>query len=67
MLFNTEKLSGMPRKIKELAKREAQVSLHQQVGAARSWQGSPPLVVVDLRSSCHAWLDFAYLVGSQGI
>ncbi len=38
MLFNTEKLSGMPRKIKELAKREAQVSLHQQVGQPVLWQ-----------------------------
>ena len=38
MLFNTEKLSGMPRKIKELAKSEAQGSLHQQVGQPTLWQ-----------------------------
>ena len=57
MLFNTEKLSGMPRKIKELAKREAQVSLHQQVGQHVPWQGCPPLVVVDPRSSRRAWLS----------
>ncbi len=31
MLFNTEKLQGMPKKIKALARREAEVSLVQQV------------------------------------
>ena len=31
MLFNTEKLSGLPRKIKQLARREAEVSMVQQV------------------------------------
>lgn len=31
MLFNTQKLQGMPKKIKALAKREAQVSMVQQV------------------------------------
>lgn len=31
MLFNTEKLRGMPKKIKALARREAEVSLVQQV------------------------------------
>lgn len=35
MLFNTEKLQGMPKKIKALAKREAQVSLVQQVYTAK--------------------------------
>lgn len=45
MLFNTEKLRGMPKKIKALAKREAQVSLVQQVypktGAPLSMQALP--------------------------
>ena len=31
MLFNTEKLSGLPKKIKALARREAEVSMVQQV------------------------------------
>ena len=31
MLFNTEKLQGMPKKIKALARREAEVSMVQQV------------------------------------
>lgn len=31
MLFNTEKLAGLPRKIKQLARREAEVSMVQQV------------------------------------
>ncbi len=31
MLFNTEKLRGMPKKIKALVRREAEVSLVQQV------------------------------------
>ena len=67
MLFNTEKLSGMPRKIKELAKREAQVSLHQQVWLHVLWQGSPPCAVVDPGSSRHAWLGLACLGGSHRI
>ena len=66
MLFNTEKLSGMPRKIKELAKREAQVSLHQQV-----WQHflarKPTFRGDNPRSSSHTRLGFAFLEGSHGV
>ena len=66
MLFNTEKLSGMPRKIKELAKREAQVSLHQQVGQHVLQQAGPPLLIIDPGSSRHAWLGSAFHAGSHG-
>ena len=42
MLFNTEKLQGMPKKIKALARREAEVSLVQQVFSPYCQHASDP-------------------------
>ncbi|DBA81590.1 hypothetical protein WJX77_006239 [Trebouxia sp. C0004] len=42
MLFNTEKLQGMPKKIKALARREAEVSLVQQLSVGTPTSGSNP-------------------------
>ena len=50
MLFNTEKLQGMPKKIKALARREAEVSMVQQV---------------DMTATFHFWFVMGFEIVSK--